>query len=57
MNHIVDLRELKTKAMLWPEPVRTLILAEADKLPLSEFLVKIQTYEKLLKIQRGTDNE
>jgi len=51
----IDLRELKAKILSFPDPVKTLILAEPDKLPVAEFLRLINTCEKLLKIQRGTD--
>jgi len=57
MNHVVDLRELKTKAVSFPEPTRTLILSSPEQMPAAEFLELINTCEKLLKIQRGTDNE
>jgi hypothetical protein len=53
MNHVVDLRELKTKAMLWPEPVRALILTSPDTIPCTDFLIKLNEWEKLLKMQKG----
>ena len=48
---LIDLRPLKIKALEWPEPARSLILSEADKLPLSDFLVKVGVWEKTINIQ------
>jgi len=48
----IDLRGLKTKALLWPEPVKTLILTEPDALPVDSFLSLVDTCEKLLILKR-----
>lgn len=45
-----DLRPIKAKAMMYPNPVRTLILSEPDSIPLEDFLVKSSQWIKLLKM-------
>jgi len=50
MTPKIDIRDLKARALSWPEPVRSLILAESDFMPPEEFIVKIGTWERLLKI-------
>ena len=48
----VSLIPLKEKAVRFPEPVRTLILSEPDMLDSQDFISKIGTWERLLKIQQ-----
>lgn len=48
---IADIRPLKKAAMNFPEPVKTLILSEPDTMDASEFIGKIGTWEKLLRIR------
>jgi hypothetical protein len=48
----IDIRDLKSRAIRWPEPVKTLILTEPDALPADEFLSLISTCEKLLILKR-----
>ncbi|MHB8396056.1 MAG: hypothetical protein ACYDAZ_01840 [Thermoplasmataceae archaeon] len=50
----VSLIPLKEKALKFPEPVKTLILSEPDTLDSQDFISKLGTWEKLLKI-RGTE--
>ena len=50
MTSDCDMKPLKTKALQYPEPVRSLILSEPDSLPLQDFLVKSGTWEKLLQL-------
>jgi len=50
MTPKIDIRPIKARALAWPEPTKTLILAEPDKMRVEEFLVKIGTWERLLKI-------
>lgn len=45
----VSILDLKAKADMFPEPVRTDILHEADTLDLERYLVKMETWERLLK--------
>ncbi len=52
----ISLALLKEKAMRFPEPVKTLILSEPDALDSKEFISKMGTWEKLLKMaQTGED--
>jgi len=53
MTKYVDIRSLKDKALKWPEPVKTLVLSEADSVTVDEFLTKLEIWERLLKIQKG----
>jgi len=50
---LVDLRPIKDKALGWPEPVRILILSEPDRISFPDFLVKVNTWERALKIKGG----
>ena len=47
----VDLTPMKAKALMYPDPVRTLILSEPDSLPLDDFLAKSSQWVKLLKME------
>lgn len=51
----IDIRHFKEKASMFPEPVRTLILSEKDSLPIEEYISKLGTWEKLLKIGEGQE--
>jgi len=51
----IDIRDLKTRAVRWPDPAKTLILSEPDALPLDEFITKLGTWEKLLQLKRVVD--
>ncbi len=46
-----DMRPIKAKALMYPDPVRTLILSEPDSLPLDDFLAKSSQWVKLLKME------
>ena len=41
---------MKTKALDFPEPVKSLILSEPDMIDSQDFISKIGTWEKLLKM-------
>jgi hypothetical protein len=41
---------MKTKALAWPDPVRTLILSEPDQIPVVDFLALVGVWEKTLTI-------
>jgi len=47
---LIDLRPIKSRVIRWPDPVRSLVLSEPDRMPVEEFIVKIGTWERLLKI-------
>lgn len=46
----VDIRLMKEKAVNFPEPLKTLILSEPDKMGSDEFITKLGVWEKVLKI-------
>ena len=50
---LVDTAPLKLKALHFPEPVRSLILSEPDHLESSDFISKLGTWEKLLRMDKG----
>ena len=49
MNNL-SIKPLKAKAPDFPEPIRTLILGEADIMDSSEFLTKFVTWRRLARI-------
>jgi hypothetical protein len=51
VSNPVDVKLLKAKAINFPEPIRTLILSEPDVLDSSEFITKLGTWEKLLRME------
>ena len=42
---IIDLKPMKRKAMSFPEPVKSLILSEPDKIDSQDFISKLGTWE------------
>jgi len=46
----VNLKELKTRALSFPEPAKTLILSEPDQIPVVDFLALVGVWEKTLTI-------
>jgi hypothetical protein len=48
---IVDTRPLKKKAYDFPDPVKTLILGEPDRIDAQEFITKVATWSKLLMLE------
>jgi hypothetical protein len=53
----VSLISLKTKALQFPEPVKTLILSEPDQIDSKEFISKLGTWERLLRMQKELQND
>ncbi len=52
----VSILALKARALNFPEPARTLILAEPDNLDSMELITKLAIWDKLLKMaQTGED--
>lgn len=47
----VSLIPLKEKAVRFPEPVKTLILSEPDVIDSQDFISKLGTWERLLKMK------
>ena len=50
---LVDLAPMKAKALNFPEPVKSLILSEPDAIDAQDFISKLGTWEKLLKMPRN----
>ncbi len=46
----VNLGPMKAAALNFPEPIKSLILSEAETMDAHEFIAKIGTFEKLLKM-------
>lgn len=46
----IDLSPMKGKVLEFPEPLRSLILSEPDRMDVAEFITKLGTWERLLKI-------
>lgn len=47
----VDIRPMKAKALNFPEPLKSLILSEPDMIDSQDFISKLGTWEKLLKME------
>lgn len=47
----VNLQPMKNKALNFTEPVKSLILSEADNLDAQEFIAKLGTWEKLIRME------
>ncbi len=47
---IIDIRAMKEKCLDFPEPLRTLILEESNILSAEDFIERVATWEKLLRI-------
>ena len=54
---VVSLVPLKTKALKFPEPVKKLILSEPDQIDTREFISKLGTWERLLRMQKEVKND
>ncbi len=48
---IVDLRPMKARALNFPEPLKSLILSEPDSIDSQDFISKLGTWERLLKME------
>ena len=46
----IDMTVVKRNAFKLPEPIKTLILSEADTMEASEFISKIATWDRLVKM-------
>ncbi len=47
---LVDLTPLKTKAINFPEPLKSLILSEPDTIDAQDFISKLGTWDRLAKM-------
>jgi len=53
MNDTVNIRPLKSIAVRLNDPMKTLILSEADILPREEYLIKIEQWLKIIDLNKG----
>jgi len=52
MNDAVNIRPLKVIAIKLDDPLRTLILSEPDMIPREEYLIKIQSWLRILNLSK-----
>ena len=52
MNNTVNIRPLKAIAIKLEEPLKTLILSEPDTMPREEYLIKIQSWLRILNLNK-----
>ena len=48
---LIDIKPMKRKAMSFTDPVKSLILSKPDKIQSQDFISKLVTWEKLLKME------
>ena len=47
---IIDIKPMKEKAIGFPDPVKSLILREPDNMDSTEFIAKLATWERLIRM-------
>ena len=47
---IIDIKPMKEKAIGFPDPVKSLILREPDNMDSIEFIAKLATWERLIRM-------
>ena len=52
MSDSINIRPLKAIAIKLQDPLRTLILSEPDMIPREEYLIKIQSWLKILNLNK-----
>ena len=52
MSDTINIRPLKVIAIKLDDPLRTLILSEPDMIPREEYLIKIQSWLKILNLNK-----
>jgi len=52
MNDNVNIRPLKAIAIKLEDPLKTLILSEPDTIPREEYLIKVQSWLRILNLNR-----
>jgi hypothetical protein len=52
MNDTVNIRPLKAIAIKLEDPLKTLILSEPDTIPREEYLIKIQSWLRILNLDK-----
>ena len=50
---LVDLTSMKAKALSFPEPLKSLILSEPDTIDAQDFISKLGTWQKLLRMPQN----
>lgn len=50
---LVNLAVMKAKALNFPEPVKSLILSEPDTIDAQDFISKLGTWQKLLRMPQN----
>jgi len=53
MSDTINIRPLKGIAIKLDDPIKTLILSEADILPKEEYLIKIEQWLKIIDLNKG----
>jgi len=52
MSDTINIRPLKAIAIKLDDPLKTLILSEPDIIPREEYLIKIQSWLKILNLSK-----
>ena len=52
MSDSINIRPLKAIAIKLEEPLKTLILSEPDTMPREEYLIKIQSWLRILNLNK-----
>jgi len=52
MSDSINIRSLKAIAIKLEDPLKTLILSEPDTMPREEYLIKIQSWLKILSLNK-----
>jgi len=52
MSDMVNIRPLKTIAIKFKDPLKTLILSEPDIISREEYLIKVQTWLRILNLDK-----
>jgi len=52
MSDMVNIRPLKTIAIKLEDPLKTLILSEPDIIPREEYLIKMQSWLRILNLSK-----
>jgi hypothetical protein len=52
---IIDIRPLKAKAIHFPEPTRSLIFTEPDRIDAKDFISKVCEWIKIAEMGRGSE--
>ena len=52
MNDTVNIRPLKVIAIKLEDPLKTLILSEPDIIPREEYLIKMQSWLRILNLSK-----